>query len=152
MQDYTAATALLESLVTHTHTHAQKQERQGAGAGATSSELRSALGRVYLQAGQLDQAKRHFEVVGATLGATTDKDDDDDDAKVVVVPESTKALNAAFMASACGEWETAGTILRGLVDSLAEWEGEASSTQKDDSNNNNTYYAVSSLFLFYFIF
>jgi hypothetical protein len=160
VQDYTAATALLESLVTQ-----EQQRREGGGGGGggggerrtslSSSELRSALGRVYLQAGQLDQAKRHFEAVAAAAASATtaddddddddDRDDDDDDKVVaVVVPETTKALNAAFMASACGEWDTASTILRGLVDSL---------TQKvdNDNHNHNTYYAVSffpSLFFF----
>lgn len=62
--------------------------------------MRSALGRVYLQAGQLDQAETHFAVVAADLSA----------------PETTKALNAAFLASARGEWDTAGTLLRGLVE------------------------------------
>ncbi len=63
-----------------------------------SAELRAALGRVYLQAGQLDRAEAHFAAVAADVGA----------------PESTKALNAAFLASARGEWEAASVILREL--------------------------------------
>jgi hypothetical protein len=61
---------------------------------------------VYLQAGQLDQAEAHFAAVAAAA-------DDDDDADA---PETTKALNAAFLASARGDWDTAGTLLRGLVE------------------------------------
>lgn len=83
-KDFTAATALLEPLV--------------AKEPATSADLRSALGRVYLQAGQLDRAEAHFTAVEA-----------EDD-----VPESTKALNKAFLASARGEWDEAAVILRGL--------------------------------------
>jgi lipopolysaccharide biosynthesis regulator YciM len=53
---------------------------------------------VYLQAGQLDRAEAHFTAVEA-----------EDD-----VPESTKALNKAFLASARGEWDEAAVILREL--------------------------------------
>jgi len=53
----------------------QQQQQQ-----KTNSELRSALGRVYLQAGQLDQAEAHLAAVAADPSA----------------PEPTKALNAAF--------------------------------------------------------
>lgn len=83
-KDFTAATALLEPLV--------------AKEPATSADLRSALGRVYLQAGQLDRAEAHFTAVEAEDN----------------VPESTKALNKAFLASARGEWDEAAVILRGL--------------------------------------
>src|ERR1700761_461973 len=78
-----AGTALLEPLVAQEH---------------PSAELRSALGRVYLQAGQLDRAEAHFAAVAADNN----------------VPESTKALNAAFLASARGEWDVAASILREL--------------------------------------
>jgi lipopolysaccharide biosynthesis regulator YciM len=77
-----------------------------------SADLRSALGRVYLQAGQLDRAEAHFAAVEA-----------EED-----VPESTKALNKAFLASARGEWDAAAVILRELF-------------AEDDTN-----YAVSFLF------
>ncbi|KAI9451686.1 hypothetical protein BJY52DRAFT_91219 [Lactarius psammicola] len=85
-KDFAAATALLEPLV------ARDQPEPA------SAELRAALGRVYLQAGQLDRAEAHFAAVAADAGA----------------PESTKALNAAFLASARGEWEAASVILREL--------------------------------------
>jgi len=67
---------------------------------STNGELRSALGRVYLQSGQIDKADAHFAVVAADAN----------------VPEPTKALNAAFVASARGDWVTAGDVLRGLVE------------------------------------
>ncbi|KAF8269800.1 hypothetical protein EI94DRAFT_1778124 [Lactarius quietus] len=82
-KDFAAATALLEPLVAQV---------------PASAELRAALGRVYLQAGQLDRAEAHFDAV-----AVADN-----------VPESTKALNAAFLASARGEWDAAAVILREL--------------------------------------
>jgi tetratricopeptide (TPR) repeat protein len=88
-QDFAAATALLEPLVV-----AQVDE-------PTSAELRAALGRVYLQAGQLDRAEAHFAAVAAAAA---------DDGTL----ESTKALNAAFLASARGEWDAASEILREL--------------------------------------
>ena len=59
-----------------------------------------ALGRVYLQSGQTDKAEAHFAVVTADAS----------------VPEPTKALNAAFVVSARGDWVTAGEVLRGLVE------------------------------------
>ena len=55
---------------------------------------------MYLQSGQLDKAETHFAVVAADAS----------------VPEPIKALNAAFVASARGDWETAGEVLRGLVE------------------------------------
>jgi hypothetical protein len=95
----------------------------------------------------LDQAEHHFAAVAA---ATTTDDDEQEqgqgqgqgllgvDNQVQPAPEeTTKALNAAFMASARGDWDTAGTILRGLVDSCSPEEA----SQRDD--NSNTYYAVS---------
>ena len=53
---------------------------------------------MYLQAGQLDRAEAHFAAVAAAAD----------------VPESTKALNKAFLASARGEWDAAAVILREL--------------------------------------
>jgi Flp pilus assembly protein TadD len=95
VKEFTAATALLEPLAT------QRQQSSSS----TNSELRSALGRVYLQAGQLDRAEAHFTAIAtADAGAGAD------------APESTKALNAAFLASARGDWDAAGTLLRGLVE------------------------------------
>ncbi|KAH9169928.1 hypothetical protein EDB89DRAFT_1382929 [Lactarius sanguifluus] len=85
-KDFAAATALLEPLVAR-----DQPEPPGA-------ELRAALGRVYLQAGQLEKAEEHFAAVAADAGAL----------------ESTKALNAAFLASARGEWNVASEILREL--------------------------------------
>ena len=55
---------------------------------------------MYLQSGQLDKAEAHFAQVKADPS----------------VPEASKALNEAFVASARGDWSTAGEILRGLVE------------------------------------
>jgi hypothetical protein len=55
---------------------------------------------VYLQSGQIDEAEAHFAVVAADVS----------------VPEPTKALNAAFVASARGDWDAAGEVWRGLVE------------------------------------
>jgi hypothetical protein len=79
--------------------------------------LRSALGRVYLQAGQLDQAEAHFAAVAADADTDTDEDEDADtgtDASTAAA--AGKTLNAAFMASARGDWDTASRLLRGLVE------------------------------------
>jgi tetratricopeptide (TPR) repeat protein len=96
IKDFTAATALLEPLATQQH----QESSSSSTSTNTNSELRSALGRVYLQAGQLDQAEAHFAAIAADANA----------------PETTKALNAAFLASARGDWEAAGTLLYGLVE------------------------------------
>ena len=69
--------------------------------------MRAALGRVYLQAGQLDRAEAHFAAVAAA--AATAEDDVGGGAL-----ESTKKLNAALLASARGEWDAASEILREL--------------------------------------
>ena len=102
-QDYTAATAILEPLATQ-----QPQESKST---TTNIELRSALGRVYLQAGQLDRAEAHFAAVAAAAAAAAAADTDTGGTH-----ETTKTLNAAFLASARGNWDTAGTLLRELVE------------------------------------
>jgi tetratricopeptide (TPR) repeat protein len=66
----------------------------------TNSELRSALGRGYLQAGQLNQAEAHFAAITVDTNA----------------PVTTKALNATFLASARRDWEAVGMLLRELVE------------------------------------
>lgn len=81
--------------------------------------MRSALGRVYLQAGQLDQAEAHFAAVAADADTDTDEDEDEDtdtgtDASTAAA--AGKTLNAAFMASARGDWDKASRLLRGLVE------------------------------------
>ena len=37
------------------------------------------------------------------------------------MPKPTKAPNAAFVASACGDWEAASEVLRGLVEDGANY-------------------------------
>ena len=53
-----------------------------------------------LQSGQIGEAEAPFAVVAADAS----------------MPEPTKALNAAFVASARGDWDAAGEVLRGLVE------------------------------------
>jgi len=67
---------------------------------STNGELRSALGRVYLQSGQIHKAETHFAVVAMDAS----------------VPGLTKVPNAAFVASARGDWVTASDVLHGLVE------------------------------------
>ncbi|KAI5895432.1 uncharacterized protein SCHCODRAFT_01088086 [Schizophyllum commune H4-8] len=80
-KDFTAATRLLEPL-------------------AKSAPLRSAVGRIYLQAGDLAAAGRHFRAVA-----------DDEEAD-----EAQKETNEAVMAAAKGEWAKADEVLRGLLE------------------------------------
>ena len=117
LQDYAAATALLEPLA------AQQNQQE---AKSTNNDLRSALGRVYLQAGQLDKAEAHFAAI-----ANTNTNTDEEDEAGTDTPETTKTLNAAFLASARGDWDTASRLLRGLV-------------EQDEAN-----YAVRPLFQFF---
>ncbi|KAA1470247.1 hypothetical protein DENSPDRAFT_774116 [Dentipellis sp. KUC8613] len=85
MKDYAAATRLLEPLL-----------RQPD----ATSDLRAAVARVYLQAGQIGEAERHFAAVAADAG----------------VSPAAQAMNAALVASARGEWATVGEILKKLVE------------------------------------
>ncbi|KAI0289448.1 hypothetical protein BC826DRAFT_1031882, partial [Russula brevipes] len=101
IKDFAAAAALLEPLATQQHEQSPTTPTPTPTptSNSNSGDLRSALGRVYLQAGQLDKAEAHFAAVAADRG----------------VPEPTKALNAAFVASARGDWDGAGELLRALV-------------------------------------
>jgi len=58
----------------------------------TNGELRLALGRCASKSGQIGKAEAHFAIVAVDAS----------------VPEPTKALNAALVASARGDWVTAG--------------------------------------------
>ncbi|KAJ7696598.1 hypothetical protein B0H17DRAFT_1053832 [Mycena rosella] len=83
MKDYAAAAKLLEPLCTQ-------------GADVTSPALRSAVARIYLQSGNLGMAERHFAAAAAdpsTLPAT-------------------RAMNAALLAAAEGDWPRASEVLR----------------------------------------
>jgi len=127
-QEFTAATRLLAPLCT-----------------PSSPELRSAVGRIYLQAGLLDQALTEFNLVSESIANTATPS-----VSAVASPNSSPNLsrvgsqvsvvtgyqsqgsggrggniaqrhknlvnmNAALMASAQGDWEKAEEILRGLV-------------------------------------
>ncbi|KAK0202556.1 hypothetical protein DFS33DRAFT_1263546 [Desarmillaria ectypa] len=90
MNDFGAATKLLEPLC-----------NQKASA---SSALRSTIARIYLQAGQIDMATKHFSIVAADPS----------------VDASAKDMNAALLASAHGQWEIASEALRRILDKDAE--------------------------------
>ena len=85
-QDYIAAAKLLEPLC--------KQDGD-----LTSPHLRSAVARIYLQGGYISAAVKHLTIVA-----------DDPTAE-----PSLKAMNAALLASAEGEWEQATAALREIL-------------------------------------
>lgn len=66
----------------------------------TNSELRSAMARIYLQAGHVAEAERLFARV----------------AEDPEVSQANKDMNAALLASARGEWETSRVLLEGLIE------------------------------------
>ncbi|EIM83049.1 uncharacterized protein STEHIDRAFT_64090 [Stereum hirsutum FP-91666 SS1] len=84
MKDFTAATNLLEPLL--------KQP-------GSNSDLRSALARIHLQAGDLSQAEKQFAIV----------------AEDPEVAQASKDMNKALLAAARGEWEVGRGLLEGLV-------------------------------------
>lgn len=67
---------------------------------ASSPSLRSAIARIYLQAGYISLASKHFSIVAADTTAD----------------QSMKNMNAALLSSAEGDWSTASILLRDLVD------------------------------------
>ena len=68
------------------------------------SALRSAIGRMYLQAGNLHMAAKHFSEV----------------AKDPAAESTMKEMNAALFACADGQWERASVTLRQLLDKDGE--------------------------------
>ncbi|KAF7309842.1 Tetratricopeptide repeat protein 15-like [Mycena indigotica] len=85
MKDFAAATKLLEPLC----------EQQEGDVTLVSPALHSAVGRIYLQCGNLAMAASRFELAAA--GA----------------PESMVEMNAALMAAAEGDWVQVNEILQG---------------------------------------
>ncbi|KAJ7281467.1 hypothetical protein C8J57DRAFT_1297707 [Mycena rebaudengoi] len=83
MKDFAAAAKLLEPLCEQ-------------GPELTSPALRSGVARIYLQSGNLGMAARHIAVVAEDPNT----------------PPSLKAMNAALLAAAEGEWEQASEILK----------------------------------------
>ncbi|KAF7794258.1 hypothetical protein EIP86_005391 [Pleurotus ostreatoroseus] len=86
MKDYTAAARLLEPLC--------KQDD-----GASSPHLRSAVARIYLQGGHIAMAIKHFTAI----------------VEDPTVEPSLKAMNAALLASAEGDWDRATNALRQII-------------------------------------
>ncbi|KAJ7091412.1 hypothetical protein B0H15DRAFT_778509 [Mycena belliarum] len=89
MKDYAAAAKLLEPLCEQ-------------GEGVASPALRSAVARIHLQSGNLGAAERHFALAAADPN----------------IPPATRAMNAALLAAADGDWPQASSILHDEV--LAE--------------------------------
>ncbi len=89
-QDFGAATKLLEPLCNQS--------------GTAAPALRSTVGRIYLQAGQLGRAAKHFSIVAADE----------------TVEQSVKDMNAALLATANGEWESAAEVLRSVLEADTE--------------------------------
>lgn len=67
--------------------------------GVTSPPLRSAVARIYLQGGYVQLAAKHFAAVAAD--PTTQ--------------QSVKDMNEAILASADGDWERTGKVLREIL-------------------------------------
>lgn len=66
----------------------------------TSPSLRSAVARIYLQSGNLALAINHFDAVAVDP----------------TVDETTKNMNSALLAAAQGDWASATTTLRVLLE------------------------------------
>ncbi|KAJ6591504.1 hypothetical protein DFH09DRAFT_907373 [Mycena vulgaris] len=86
MKDFAAAAKLLEPLCEQVPD-------------VTSPALRSAVARIYLQSGNLGMAARHFAVAAADAST----------------PPAMRAMNAALLAAAEGDWPQASEILRSGV-------------------------------------
>ncbi|RDB20833.1 Trafficking protein particle complex subunit 12 [Hypsizygus marmoreus] len=91
MKDFKAATKLLEPLCNQ-------------GADISTSALRSSIGRIYLQSGEVQTAAKHFAIVAADPEASQDLKD----------------MNAGLLASAEGDWVRASTVFAALIQKDAE--------------------------------
>ncbi|KAF8634596.1 hypothetical protein AX17_004185 [Amanita inopinata Kibby_2008] len=98
MKEYAAATKLLEPLCE------QKQHDTEDRPNTSVSALRSSIGRMYLQAGNLHMAARHFAAA----------------AKDPAAEPAMKEMNSALFACADGQWERASETLRKLLERDAE--------------------------------
>ncbi|KAF8074838.1 hypothetical protein FPV67DRAFT_600829 [Lyophyllum atratum] len=87
MKDFRAATKLLEPLC------AQGDE-------VSTAALRSSIGRIYLQSGELQTAAEHFEIVAADPAAG----------------QELKDMNAGLLASAEGDWTRASSLLEAIIE------------------------------------
>ncbi|PFH51779.1 hypothetical protein AMATHDRAFT_141723 [Amanita thiersii Skay4041] len=102
MKDYAAATKLLEPLCNQPNRDLDGEEGQNRNTSIPA--LRSAIGRMYLQSGNLHMAAVHFAAV----------------AKDPVAEPGMKDMNAALFACADGQWERASETLRALLERDAE--------------------------------
>lgn len=108
IQDYTAATSLISSLL-------HSQPSTYANSPSSNPSLRSALARVYLLAGDLASSQEHFALVEA---------DPDADSAL-------KKVNNVVWAAAKGEWERAEEIGRDVLGDLSGSEGTGVGTGED---------------------
>ena len=90
-QEITAAAKILEPLCKQGDT-------------ISSPALRSSVGRIYLQGGNIPMATEHFSLVAADPNAT----------------ETMKQMNAAILASAQGNWTEASDNLKAILEKDSE--------------------------------
>lgn len=115
MQELTAATRLLEPLCT-------------SQPDTPSPELRSAIARIYLQAGHLAPARLHIAAVAADPRADA----------------SLQAMNAALLAAAEGDWSSAERQLKAVLDGHGEHAGLGAGGKVDFVAVNNLAVALMS--------
>jgi len=104
MNDLPAATKLVEPLCQQPDLIVSADGSQQDTPNTSISALRSAIGRMYLQAGNLHMAAKHFSEV----------------AKDPAAESTMKEMNAALFACADGQWERASVTLRQLLDKDGE--------------------------------
>jgi len=89
-QEFRTATKVLEPLC-----------QQGV---ASTAALRSSIGRVYLQSGEIKKAAQHFAIVAQDVAAS----------------QEMKDMNASLLASAEGDWARASSLLESVVEKDVE--------------------------------
>ncbi|EJD07528.1 uncharacterized protein FOMMEDRAFT_137814 [Fomitiporia mediterranea MF3/22] len=102
MKDYTAASTLLEPLLS-----SSSPPSSSTSAPTTNPALRSALARIYLQGGLLSSAQKHIDIVEQDPSAEP----------------ALKNMNAVIWNAALGEWGVAAEYARVLVEGESAEEG-----------------------------
>ncbi|EKM76240.1 hypothetical protein AGABI1DRAFT_78999 [Agaricus bisporus var. burnettii JB137-S8] len=97
MKDFAAATKLLEPLCT-------QPTYEDGGKSITNPSLRSAVGRIYIQGGNVDLARYHFSLVAQDPAAE----------------ESLKRMNEAILCATDGQWSMGVALLKKLVENDSE--------------------------------
>lgn len=96
-QDFAAATKLLEPLCT-------QPTYEDDGKSITNPSLRSAVGRIYIQGGNVDLARYHFSLVAQDPAAE----------------EALKRMNEAILCATDGQWSMGVALLKKLVENDSE--------------------------------